>query len=568
MLLVDSASQQRDYKAERDRFAKFSFCWADLLFEVDQHLNVLYSEGATKAFFGRDKDELVGSSFRDVIAPADIPMVGQELKKVLQTAGRINEKVIRVVGPDGSLLWMSMSAYCLEPGKGKLYVGLRLASPEAKAAALTVGRAENGGLFDGSSFAELAADRLKKIQSAGENAEVTLVSIPAIKELQDRLDDQSNDVLSRQVGELLKANSVGGDSAAKVGEGQYSILHASGTNVGDMVKQIEVLTKKVDPTGQGVGVESATIPGDAAGMSEEDLAKGLLYTLNKFRDSDQGVDIRSLTTNMSAMVDAAAQEVTAFKQVVALSEFYVALQPIVHIQTGEIHHYEALCRFDAKPGESPFQTITFAEETGLIHEFDLAMARKVVEWLGKFPRNSEKYRAAVNVSGFSIGKPTYVDALMKMLKENSWTQGKLMFEITESSRMSDLEAANNFIQGLRKRGYHVCLDDFGAGAASFQYLSVLDVDVVKLDGSAVKNAQKAAKGRAFLSALTELCRRMSVETIAEMVDTPDTLNFCRDCGCNYVQGYLFGKPSPELKNFNPLPEIALFQKISGTVKVK
>ena len=109
---------------------------------------------------------------------------------------------------------------------------------------------------------------------------------------------------------------------------------------------------------------------------------------------------------------------------------------------------------------------------------------------------------------------------------------------------------------------------FGAGAASFQYLSVLDVDVVKLDGSAVKNAQKASKGRAFLSALTELCRRMSVETIAEMVDTPDTLNFCRDCGCNYVQGYLFGKPSPDLKNFNPLPEITLFQKISGTVKVK
>ncbi|HIJ62516.1 MAG TPA: EAL domain-containing protein [Rhodospirillaceae bacterium] len=566
--MTESALQQRDYKTERDLFAKLSFCWADLVFEVDQHLNVAFVEGATKAFFGRPKDDLLGSSFRDIIAPADIPMVGQELKKILQTAGRINEKVIRVVGPDGNLLWMSMSAYCLDAVKGKLYIGLRLASPEAKAAALTVGRAENGGLFDGGSFAELAADRLKKIQSAGENAEVTLVSIPAIKELQDRLDSKSNDVLSRQVGELLKANSVGGDSAAKVGDGQYSILHAAGTNVDDMIKQIEVMTKKVDPTGQGVDVETATMTMDGTEISEEDLAKGLLYTLNKFRDSDESMNIKDLTTNMSALVGEAVQEVNAFKSVVALSEFYVALQPIVQIQTGEIHHYEALCRFDAKPGESPFKTITFAEETGLIHEFDLAMAKKVVEWLAKFPRNNDKYRAAVNVSGFSIGKPSYVDALMKMLKENSWTQGKLMFEITESSRMSDLDAANNFIQNLRKRGYHVCLDDFGAGAASFQYLSVLDVDVVKLDGSAVKNAQKAAKGRAFLSALTELCRRMSVETIAEMVDTPDTLNFCRDCGCNYVQGYLFGKPSPDLKNFNPLPELSLFQKTASSVKAK
>jgi EAL domain-containing protein (putative c-di-GMP-specific phosphodiesterase class I) len=129
--------------------------------------------------------------------------------------------------------------------------------------------------------------------------------------------------------------------------------------------------------------------------------------------------------------------------------------------------------------------------------------------------------------------------------------------------MSDLEAANNFIQSLRKRGYHVCLDDFGAGAASFQYLSVLEVDVVKLDGSAVKNAQKAAKGRAFLSALTELCKRMGVETIAEMVDTPDTLDFCRDCGCNYVQGFLFGKPSRDVRDFSPLPQSQLFKPLTA-----
>jgi EAL domain-containing protein (putative c-di-GMP-specific phosphodiesterase class I) len=129
--------------------------------------------------------------------------------------------------------------------------------------------------------------------------------------------------------------------------------------------------------------------------------------------------------------------------------------------------------------------------------------------------------------------------------------------------MTDLESANNFIQTLRKRGYHICLDDFGAGAASFQYLSVLDVDVVKLDGSAIRNAQRAPKGRAFLSALTELCRRMTVETIAEMVDTIEALDFCRDCGCNYVQGYLFGKPSKEVKDFTPLPQSHLFRKVAS-----
>ena len=186
------------------------------------------------------------------------------------------------------------------------------------------------------------------------------------------------------------------------------------------------------------------------------------------------------------------------------------------------------------------------------------MAKKVVDWLGKRPRNSDRFNVAVNVSGFSIGQDSYFDALMKLLKANEWTRGKLMFEITESARMSNLEQANNFIQALRTLGYSVSLDDFGAGAASFQYLSVLEVDLVKLDGSAVKNAQKATKGRAFLSALSGLCRAMEIGTIAEMVDTPETLTFVRDCGCDYVQGYLFGKPSRDIRHFTPLPRVELF----------
>ncbi len=557
----DSFVKNETSKAERDRYVSLAFCWADLLFEVDRSFNVIFAAGATQAFFGRAIESLLGSSFRDLVAPADIPLVGQSLKQILKT-GRIQEQALRVVGADGGMLWVSMSAYCLNGVDGNLYIGLRKCSPAAKAAALSVARGGDDGLFDSASFAELAADRLKKIQSAGESAEVTLVSMPEMKELHERLDSRSSDALNRSVGDFLKANSVGGDSAARVGDGQFSIMHATGTNIGEVVKQIETLTRKADPAGQGVRVESATVSMAATeDISEEDLAKGLLYTLNKFRDDD-GVSIKDLASNMSSLVGEAVSEVNSFKQVVALAEFYVALQPIIHISSGDIHHYEALCRFDARPGESPFKTITFAEETGLIHEFDYAMARKVVDWLAKFPRNSAKYRVAVNVSGYSIGKPGYVDALMKMLGENPWTQGKLMFEITESSRMSDLESANNFIQCLRTRGYHVCLDDFGAGAASFQYLSVLDVDVVKLDGSAVKNAQRAAKGRAFLSALTELCRRMNVETIAEMVDTPETLDFCRDCGCNYVQGFLFGRPSRELRDFTPLPRANLFKRLT------
>lgn len=561
----NSLQRQEILKAERDRYVSLAFCWADLLFELDRQFTIVFAAGATEAFFGRPKESLAGTNFRDLVAPADNPLVGQLLKQIRKT-GRSQDEVIRIIGPQGSHLWVSLSAYCLDPIQGNLFVGLRKSRAVDKAAALSHPRDANSGLYDSGSFAELAANRLKKIQAAGESAHVTLVSIPAMKTLEERLDAKNTETLTHSVGDFLKANSVGGDSAAKVGDGQFSILHAASTKIDDMTRQIESLTRRIDPTGQGARVETATMTMGPEDISEEDLAKGLLYTLVKFREAEaEGISIKALTANMSTLVSEAVIEVNNFKSVVAQAKFYVALQPIIHITSGEVHHFEALCRFDAKPGESPFKTITFAEETGLIHEFDFAMARKVVDWLGKFPRNNDKYRVAVNVSGFSIGKPAYVESLMWLLKDNPWTQGKLMFEITESSRMSDLESADNFIQSLRSRGYHVCLDDFGAGAASFQYLSVLDVDVVKLDGSAVKNAQKALKGRAFLSALTELCRRMHVETIAEMVDTEETLEFCRDCGCDYVQGFLFGKPSPDITDFSPLPQGALFHK---AIKVK
>jgi len=292
--------------------------------------------------------------------------------------------------------------------------------------------------------------------------------------------------------------------------------------------------------------------GDTASISEADLAKGLLYTLQKFQAAESAVSLQTLASKMNSLVDDTCGKIASFKNIVARQLFDVALQPVIALKSGEIHHFEALCRFQGAGADaSPYKVINFAEETGQIHQFDLSMAVKVVRWMENFPRNNDLYRVAVNVSGYSIFQDSYLDGLFKLLALNPWTVGRLMFEVTESSRMADLDQANSFIQRLRAGGYEVCLDDFGAGAASFQYLSTLDVDVVKLDGSAVKNAERSAKGRAFLTALTELCRRLSVDTVAEMVDTPATLNFVRDCGCDYVQGWLFGKPSTNVKDFLP-----------------
>jgi EAL domain-containing protein (putative c-di-GMP-specific phosphodiesterase class I) len=236
-----------------------------------------------------------------------------------------------------------------------------------------------------------------------------------------------------------------------------------------------------------------------------------------------------------------------FRKVLEDGAFDIAFHPIVHTGSGAIHHYEALARFPGTiAAESPLKLIAYAEEAGLIAKFDLAMAQKVMDWL-KVHGNS--YRIAVNISGFSIGNVDYLTELRALLDANPWSKGALMFEITESTRIPDLAAANRLFQALRDQGYEICLDDFGAGVASFHYLLSLDVDVVKFDGSAVKSALIAKKGRAFLSALARLCADIGVPTIAERVDDHETLTFVRECGVDYAQGYLFGEPSADIESF-------------------
>jgi EAL domain-containing protein (putative c-di-GMP-specific phosphodiesterase class I) len=146
---------------------------------------------------------------------------------------------------------------------------------------------------------------------------------------------------------------------------------------------------------------------------------------------------------------------------------------------------------------------------------------------------------------------SFVAALHDLLKSYPAIRSRLIFEITESARVADLELADRFIQGLRGEGHKVCLDDFGAGAAAFQYLRALEVDIVKIDGQYLRGAVEGGKSRAFLKAMAGLCRDLEIEMIAEMVEDRRYLPLLEDCGIRYAQGYLFGRPEADIGHFLP-----------------
>lgn len=529
----------------RDRFVAFAFCWADALIELDQSRRILFAAGATRAMTGATPETLIGRNFDDLLDPKDRVLVDQ-LLAVTAKRGRIHNVEIHLLTPDGKNHPVQFAGYVLPDLKDHHFLALRatVALNEAGEEEAGVDRDKASGLLTSDSFSTRAAEQLRTSAAAGKPAEMTLVNLPGFDAFFEKLSPEEQQVFRNTVGTTLRANSIDGNSAGEIGDGKFGLVHAQGMDVSALEQTLAEATKAFDKTGKGIEVQAGTVAVSVSDVNEEDLTKGLVYTINHFKEQvGDKFNVKDIAQNMDGLVKEAVNSLAKFRSIVGGNDFQVAFHPILAVKTGAVHHYEALVRFNGKFEESPYKQITFAEETGLIAEFDIAMAKKCIEWLRK--NKSDRVSIAVNISGMSVDNAQYTADLHKMLDADSWLKDFLLFEITESARVADLQRANTFVQSLRTRGFHVCLDDFGAGAASFQYLSVLEVDVVKLDGSAVKNAQSAKNGRAFLRALTTLCKTMKVETIAEMVDSKESLEFVRDCGVEYVQGFLFGKPDPD-----------------------
>ena len=171
---------------------------------------------------------------------------------------------------------------------------------------------------------------------------------------------------------------------------------------------------------------------------------------------------------------------------------------------------------------------------------DVAIKGERIVEVGAIPAAATA-TTTVDATG-KIVSPGFIDNLKQLLQQNDAVRKHVMFEITESSRIENLEATNNVIQDLRSFGHKVCLDDFGAGAAAFQYLRTLQVDCVKIDGFYVQESTRSDKGKAFLRSIAMLCHDLDIETVGEMIEDEKTARYLQELGVHYGQGYLFGRP--------------------------
>lgn len=230
-----------------------------------------------------------------------------------------------------------------------------------------------------------------------------------------------------------------------------------------------------------------------------------------------------------------------FRTRISEKRYTIMRQPIVEVSSGETLHHEWLVRFDTEIGLE--RVLRPAEISGAITDLDLSMLERAISVLNTDP---DRKPIAINLSGASFTSPIFEDLLYAVLSQLVSNPARLIFELTETWHLKDLQPAVRLLNILRERGHGLCLDDVGAGAASIRYLRALPADWLKIDGDFVAGAAKNKQEKAVLKAVMSLRSELGVKFIGEGIESEPLLEFATEMGFDAVQGYSLGAPELEI----------------------
>lgn len=248
----------------------------------------------------------------------------------------------------------------------------------------------------------------------------------------------------------------------------------------------------------------------------------------------------------------------------ALDEDRLALayQPIFSTKTRKIDFYETLLRIVDEKGEliAASEFIPVAEQVGLMHILD----RRVVEMAVSVLHDNPQMELSLNVSGLTATDPAWFLATLEWLSGHQVVLDRLIVEITETVAIHDTKETASFVSGLRDLGCRVAIDDFGAGYTSFRNLQSLDFNMVKIDGSFVRDLVASEDNQFFVRTLIALAQKFDLKTVAEWVGNDEEIRILTECGCDYLQGHYLGEPELEPAGIKVGPPFGRIPKTNGS----
>jgi diguanylate cyclase (GGDEF)-like protein len=234
------------------------------------------------------------------------------------------------------------------------------------------------------------------------------------------------------------------------------------------------------------------------------------------------------------------QDSLTLDEALSQDRLLLAFQPIVHAETAQLHHFEALLRLRQPDGHvvSAFPLIAKVEENGQVHRLD----QHVLTLASAALRDNPDLHLAINVSAGTVGDPEMSAAYIEALRDLGPLTSRMTIEMTETLAIDDPALASHFSAEVRGLGCQFAVDDFASGHTSFRNLLAVEADCIKIDGSLVRGVALDENKQAFIRVMVDLAATFGVETVAEMVEDRADAQILTRLGVTYLQGYHFGRP--------------------------
>ncbi len=402
-----------------------------------------------------------------------------------------------------------------------------------------------------------------------------MIDIDHFKQVNDRLGHQAGDQVLISVARLLRGRVRESDVLARLGGDEFAVLMTEGDeqeaqrlahDLLDLVRRRSVVLDGGVPGGITVSIGIAAF--DAReNLSAVDIlleADTAMYTAKQGgRDR-----IAAYVIEDGARQRRAARLTTHDQIVAALKEdrFELLLQPVLDLGAGAIGRYEALLRMIADDGSvlPPAAFLHVAERFDQILPIDRWVIEHSVALLERLP---EDQALEINLSGRSLADPDLAAHINDVLVAHRADPHRLIFEITETAAIENVNRAREFAQELTALGCRFALDDFGAGFGSFYYLKHLPFDYLKIDGEFIRNCTTSRTDQLVIQALVQLAKGLGKETIAEFVENADILRVVQKLGVDHAQGYEIARPLPLTQILRPSHNRGLTAGMSETAGV-
>jgi diguanylate cyclase (GGDEF)-like protein/PAS domain S-box-containing protein len=375
------------------------------------------------------------------------------------------------------------------------------------------------------------------------------------KLINDSSGHQAGDALLQMVAKKLRDNTRSSDLLARLGGDEFAIvIPESDTQdaiifADKMQEELKQVSLPLKGSSYRVSASIGIVTYPQHGANFQELLSNADLAMYQAKDAGRScwhvfLDSEQAREQLSARITWRDR----IERALAEQRMTLYFQPIMNISSGEISHYEVLIRMLEKDGTliMPGEFIGIAERTGLIHQINHYVLQASIEKLASLKGREKPINLSINLSGRVIDDPQLLQQLTHLLSSHGVNPRHLVFELTETAALADVNAAERLMTELQALGCRFALDDFGVGFSSFYYLRELPLDIVKIDGSFIKQLPSNPKDQVFVRALTEMAHALGKETVAEFVEDETTLKLLADLGVVYAQGYYIGRPSPQI----------------------